>query len=691
MKIFAIILFSLLCLTPLFANGVAIVDGKNAIYLKLTKSEITVSVESQVAIIKSKQTYLNNLGSDKVIKYAFPLPESATATNLTWLLEGVLYHASIAPTPQDTTTPGPGEIDPDLKEYLGETPLYADLLQPIKKDSLLVVELSYAQLLPYAFGDVNFFFPADYSLIQTAFLDEQSLYFYLSSPRIINALQLLSGQSVDQFNNDGNEAFLLSKLYESTANENYWVKYTLSQEELGLFDFSTYIPLDELPDNLGGFLLFVAEPDPESNEQVIQKYFTLVIDRSGSMLEGSKMLQAKNAATFIVNNLNEGDKFNIVDFATSVYNFRSAHVDFTIENKTAALSYIESIIASGGTNISGAFDTAVPQFGAASDSTANIIIFFTDGLPTIGITDPDELVQHINDLVTQLETRLSIFAFGVGSNVNKQLLTLMASQNNGFADFLESSLLEEKISEFYLKIRSPVLIDTKISFSPDAVTETYPNPLPNLYQGQQMIVAGRYIEPVPITVDLSGDGAFGEQVSYSYPLNPSDSAVTKYQFLPKIWAKLKIESLLVQYYSLDPESPAAATIKQQIIEVSIGYGVISPFTSFSEPTTVEEDLEDHDTYPDRYELLGNYPNPFNSVTKIRFKINIGLNRIIKIKIYNSLGQMIRFFTVYAPKPGIYEIVWDGTQQGGGSVASGIYVYTIDFGDAILAGKMYLLK
>ena len=126
--------------------------------------------------------------------------------------------------------------------------------------------------------------------------------------------------------------------------------------------------------------------------------------------------------------------------------------------------------------------------------------------------------------------------------------------------------MEENISEFYLKIRSQVLLDTKISFSPVVISETYPDPLPNLYQGQQMIVAGRYLEPVPVTVELSGNGAFGEEVSYNYPINPSDSAATKYQFLPKIWAKLKIESLLVQYYSLDPESPAAEAIKQEIID-----------------------------------------------------------------------------------------------------------------------------
>jgi len=121
-----------------------------------------------------------------------------------------------------------------------------------------------------------------------------------------------------------------------------------------------------------------------------------------------------------------------------------------------------------------------------------------------------------------------------------------------------------------------------------------------------------------------------------------------------VWAKLKIEYLLVIYYGLDPNSPEAEAIKEQIIQLSILWGVISPFTGFGDPTTEVEDEYtevDNNEQPLSYALLGNYPNPFNPSTTIRFSVGDPINQIVKIKIYNTLGQLIRILTVYVGDTG----------------------------------------
>ena len=156
------------------------------------------------------------------------------------------------------------------------------------------------------------------------------------------------------------------------------------------------------------------------------------------------------------------------------------------------------------------------------------------------------------------------------------MLTLLATQNNGLAEFLGNDILESRITEFYLQIRNPVLLNTQMSFLSESVVETYPDPLPNLYKGNQMIVTGRYLQPGITTVRLSGT-AFGNEVSYDYQLQLADTAIQKNQFLTKIWAKHKIENLLIQYYVLDPNSQNAETLKQQIIEFSMAYGIIKEF------------------------------------------------------------------------------------------------------------------
>ena len=102
--------------------------------------------------------------------------------------------------------------------------------------------------------------------------------FTLISSRTIENVQLLSGHPVSSFNNTGYMAYVQCQLFEATANENYHMRYRLDLNQLGLFDFSTLIPDTLLPDTSGGFLLFVAEPDPSTTTNVIDKVFTLIID-----------------------------------------------------------------------------------------------------------------------------------------------------------------------------------------------------------------------------------------------------------------------------------------------------------------------------------------------------------------------------------------------------------------------------
>jgi Ca-activated chloride channel family protein len=668
--------------SAVLANGVGVVNASTGVYLKTVATRINVSVESQISTTVTTQTFQNLTGADKTVSFAFPLPEGASATGLRWKVNGTWYQAPIAPRPQDTTLPG-GTMNVNLKTYLGNTPMFFGIPQQVKRDSSLLVELTYVQLLKYDFGSVYYDYPNDYHLIQTAAMESQELNFNITSPRTIDSIRLVSTNPLTQLTNNGNNAVVISNQYSAAAAVSYRIKYSLNLNQLGLYSYSTLIPQAQIPDSLGGFFMFIAEPNPGSTANIIKKVFTLIVDRSGSM-SGTKMTQAINASKFIVNNLNPGDKFNIVDFETSVYSFRSGHVLYTPQSRDSALAYINNIVAGGSTNISGAFSTAVPQFSAASDSTANIIIFFTDGQPTVGITETNALLTHVHSLITSTETKIFLYSFGIGTDVNQQLLTLMSSQNNGYSEFLLDGELESRITNFYLRIKNPVLLSPTVSFNAGGITNIYPNPLPNLYIGQQMIVTGRYTSSGPVTVTLSGK-AFNQPVSYQYTFNRVDTTATRYQFLTKIWAKQKIDNLLVQYYSLTPGTPQALAIKQQIINISIGYGVISPFTSFGNPTHVNNENENINI-AGSYKLLGNYPNPFNPTTTIKFIVNKNVTGIYFVKIYNQLGQLIDVIKFSINGKGIYEAKWDAIK-----FASGIYYYRIDFGEELLTGKMVLMK
>lgn len=683
--------FSFVIISDALGNGVGVINASTNQHLKLISSQVTTTVEGQISVTVATQTFKNTFLAQQNFVYAFPMREEASATNLRWYLNGEWHQAVISPTPQDSTLPGGGTINYNLQLYLGETPLFFPFEDPLLPDSSIKIELTFVELLPYEFGNVEYLYPNDYSLIQSEPLDVQNLQFTLVSQRTIDSIKII-GLTPGTMTNDGHTAFIEYNLYESPAVDDYNIIYSLNLSELGLYSYSTFEPDSLVPDELSnGYMVFVAEPDPTTNTDLIHKVFTLIVDRSGSMY-GTKMVQARNAADFIVNNLNEGDKFNIVDFSDNISSFMPGHVEYNETTRQQALNYISQFEANGSTNISGAFDTAVPQFNAANDSTANIIIFFTDGQATWGITETTALVDHINQLIQQTETNIILFTFGIGLDVNYQLLTLLASDNNGIAKFLENNQLEEEITHFYLMIRNPVLLNSQISFLPAVIDETYPDPLPNLYKGSQMIVAGRYSTPAPLQITLTGE-IYGQPVEYQYNVDLVDSSVQSNRFIPKIWAKRKIENLLIQYYSLDPYSPEALALKEQIIQVSLQYGIITPFTSFGNPTLIDEDntKDKPEQTPEGYSLLGNYPNPFNPTTTIRFMINKDLHKIVWVRIYNSLGELVKVLYVNADGKGTYDIVWDGTLQNGSAAPSDVYIYVVDFGDAVLASKMLLLK
>ncbi len=711
-KLYFLFLSSILSLA-LFGNGVVIPDSASVKYLPLISSSVDVRVDGQVAITRCTQVF-ENVNSDSVkVQYAFPMPLEASALSLKYNLHDQWYQASFAASEQDSLSGGGGSggLDYTLVQYLGENPLIYTPAETLFTDSLLTVELIYVELLEYKFGKVNYYYPNDYQIIADSIpgvIDFQEMVFTLVSERTIDAVNLLS-HTADSTQNDGKEAAVYFKVYEEKAGQDYHVQFSLSQDELGLFSYSTFLPDSLVPDTEGGgFFLFVAEPDPSGNQEVIDKVFTLIIDRSGSM-SGDKIVQARNAAKFIIQNLNLGDKFNIVDFSSGIMSFRQEHVPFNAENEAAALTYIDALNATGSTNISGAFGEAVPQFSAASQNTANIIIFFTDGRQTAGITDVNELITYVDNLVVQNEAPLNIFTFGIGSSTNEQLLTAIAAHNNGLADFLGNEELEEKITEFYLLIRNPVLINTEIFTDPDLLSEIYPVQLPNLYKGQQMIFAGRYQEVAPFTVNLEGE-AFGNPVNYQYSPELSDSSIEKYAFIPKIWAKKKIEKLLTDYY-LNSSTEQADSIKQDIIDVSLAYRVISPFTSFQGSIVSEKDDDWRNYYVDpggsgalvsimdplEFDqgedrpnqvllLVENYPNPFARSTTISFKVADGIYEPAIIRIFDATGRLVGKYIINVEGAGEYELFWNPAESAP-ELPPGMYAFSISLHGEILSGRM----
>jgi len=88
-------------------------------------------------------------------------------------------------------------------------------------------------------------------------------------------------------------------------------------------------------------------------------------------------------------------------------------------------------------------------------------------------------------------------------------------------------------------------------------------------------------------------------------------------------------------------------------------------------------------------LKGNYPNPFNPSTNIMFDLGIRSN--VNVHIYSLLGHEIATISQHNLNPGSHKVVWNGLDNHGKNVSSGVYLYKVEAAGKVLTGKMMLLK
>ena len=93
--------------------------------------------------------------------------------------------------------------------------------------------------------------------------------------------------------------------------------------------------------------------------------------------------------------------------------------------------------------------------------------------------------------------------------------------------------------------------------------------------------------------------------------------------------------------------------------------------------------------PNRFELKGNYPNPFNPSTSIAYSIDLNSN--VNVTVYSLLGEEIATLLAGDITPGTHEVRWNGVDNAGEAVASGVYIYRVEANNQALTGKMMLLK
>lgn len=685
------VVLSFLLIVPLArSQGVMIHDAGTGDLLDIGSSQVRVDIEDQVALVTSTQRFVNTTADTLVVKYAYPLAATASATRVRWMLPDSLWRtASMVAEPQDTMLPGVGgggQMDAMLQEYLGGSPLYFNMSDPVPPGSWVSVELSYVQLLPYANARVELASSSDYAQVMNGALPELTIEVSVRSQRAIFGIDLSGlgawSPSPDPPYVAADSAHIHVQGSNVPMSCGFSIGYDLDPLAYGITCLSNYLPdsLAKCDELANGFFVLLIEPEPSS--EVVAKDFVIVVDKSGSM-SGSKIQEAKAAASFMVNNLNFGDAFNVIAFDSYNTTWSNALQPFTVANMGAALSWISSIQASGGTNINDAITEGIQDFSGSAPGHARSIVFLTDGQDQ---SSNVVILNNAQQLRLSIAPDLQIFTFGIGEGFNEQLLNQLAVQNNGVSQFLETANFSQVMSDFYTQIQNPVLLDPTATFDQADIHHLYPDPLLGLFVGQQMVIVGRYEVPGPVNLHLDGF-ASGSPVAFDFELNLTDSFREDQLFIPKIWAQKAVDALVNEYYGYPTGSDEAEMIRDSIVSFSMCNGIGSPFTSFADAgggnTVGWEEEEEEPTQAGQGVLV--YPEPSLSGMPVVFDLrNVARGRSVILRIYDPSGRLILEQSITDSAGGTW--TWNGLDRDGREV-KGLLLYRIDDGQGIQTGRL----
>ena len=555
--------------------------------LAIKYHRVTVTIDNQVATTHVDQVFLNESPYEMEGEYIFPLPEGASISQFAMWVDGQRLEAEILD--RDKARQIYEDIvrqqrDPALLEYAGRNAFRARIY-PIPAHGEKRIELEYSEILAQDQGLVRYVYPLSTERFSTRPLEEASITVRITSRQPLKAVYSPSHEvAVRKQGEESAEASY--RELNVTPDKDFVLYYTVSESDIGVNLVSYKAGKED-----GFFLLLLAPRTTVEEEDLVAKDVLLIVDTSGSM-RGDKLAQTKGAARYVLSHLNARDRFNIISFSsgTSVLapGLRPA------SDVSEALAFVEGLRASGGTDIRRAFEVALAQ---ATDERPQIVIFLTDGQPTVGEVNSEKIIADVGQRAGE---QVRIFCFGVGNDVNTVLLDTVSQAHHGTSAYVRPDEdIEQVVSSFYEKISKPVLADVSLDFGAVQVEDAYPYPLPDLFAGGQIVLVGRYRLPgsaaANTTITLRGtlNGRPGSYTFRDVRFRSSDAAPSGEEFIPRLWATRKIGHLLTQI-RLHGQN---RELVDEVVELSVRYGIVTPYTSF-----LVDETEDALTNDGRREL-----------------------------------------------------------------------------------------
>ena len=349
----------------------------------------------------------------------------------------------------------------------------------------------------------------------------------------------------------------LSRAGASNSNRDFILKYRLAGEAL-----QTGLLLHE-GDGEKFFLALLEPPYRPKQEEIPGRDFVFVVDVSGSMM-GFPIEVTKSLIKNLVGNLRPTDTFNILTFAGGSDLLSAVPLPATDENIDRGVRFVEAVNGGGGTNLLPAlkktYEMALPEGRSRS------IVIVTDGFV--------DVETEAFDIVSKNLDKGNVFAFGIGSSVNRYLIEGLAHIGLGEPFVVTTKEESAKVSSrFQSYVTSPLLTQAKIHFDGFDAYDVIPQSIPDVLSNRPIAVFGKWRGKRQGAIRLTGSTGKGRYekwlpVTDANPLKSNEAI--KY-----LWARRRMRDLgdYDKLYATDAR-------KKEIIDLGLSYNLLSDFTSF---------------------------------------------------------------------------------------------------------------
>jgi len=341
------------------------------------------------------------------------------------------------------------------------------------------------------------------------------------------------------------------------GNRDYILRYRLDGERIqsGLLLFKG------IKENF--FLLMMQPPKRIAKADIPGREYIFIVDVSGSMhgfpLEISKKLMAS-----LIGNLRPTDRFNVLLFSGGSSVMAEESLAATQENIARAIHLIDRQRGGGGTELLPALKRAL--FLKKTENTSRTIVIVTDGYVTVE--------EEVFDLIRSNLGNANLFAFGIGTAVNRHIIEGMARVGMGEPFVIaKPDEAPEKAERFRSMIQSPVLTQVKVDFKGFDTYDVEPLTIPDVFAERPVIVFGKWRGKVKGSIAVSGitgQGRFVESIDVGKVMPSQANAA-----LGTLWARNRI-TVLSDYNRLRTSDKRI----QEVTDLGLRYKLLTAYTSF---------------------------------------------------------------------------------------------------------------